>query len=642
MCGIAGFYNLNGAPADPRILLRMMDIQRHRGPDDQGMRMFSLSAGSSFGHRRHSMPGIDPSLNGGLGFNRLSILDPSPQGHQPMANTDESVFLAFNGEIYNAFDYKAALEADGFRFRSTTDTEVILYLYERYGFEGMLERLNGMFAIVLVDLNKRAIKIARDHLGIKPLYWWQNAETFLFASEVKAFLRHPAFRAELDTANLDEYLSYRFCAGENVLLKGVRQLRPGHWLSRTMDGLTVRRFWDIPDEVVKARLTKDEALDELDHLLRRSVERQLLADVKVGCQLSGGIDSSLVSVFARTHFDADMETFSVVFDDPSYSEEHWITQAAKAAKAVSHRFTFTRDFFLSNLDSATWHLDQPVNHPNSLGIYFLAESARSNVTVLLSGEGADELMGGYMRYFYALVRPKIIPWLPLLRYIPKLSTHLASTGDGRADGVENFLHASVFQRPTELSTVRPEADMTSVLEARRRLFDEGKSDHLSNCLKFDMQTYMVDLLVRQDKMTMAHSMENRVPFLDRELVSFVRKLPPEYLVSPRLRIGGNRMRNTKILLKLLAERTFPNDFVYRPKAGFSLPLAHYFAGKKFEEVMEDRILPGMANRGLLRSDAVRTWWRQPAAQAKDKSEALWISIAFELWAQRFLDWPAAS
>jgi asparagine synthase (glutamine-hydrolysing) len=224
MCGIAGFFNLTGAPADPVTLLRMTDVQRHRGPDDQGFRLFSLATGTSI-----ELPAGDVSSRsefpGALGFNRLKILDLSECGHQPMANHDGSVLLAFNGEIYNAFDYRRELEASGYRFRSRTDTEVILYLYEKYGLDGMLERLNGMFAIVLVDLRSREIHIARDHFGIKPFYWAMAGATVLFASEAKSFLSHPAFQPELDAAHVDEYLSFRFIAGEQSLLKGVRQVR---------------------------------------------------------------------------------------------------------------------------------------------------------------------------------------------------------------------------------------------------------------------------------------------------------------------------------------------------------------------------------------------------------------------------------
>ncbi|MEP6783521.1 MAG: asparagine synthetase B, partial [Acidobacteriota bacterium] len=255
----------------------MTDVQRHRGPDDQGFRLFSLRSGTS----EELQPGDfarRSGFEGGLGFNRLKILDLSDCGHQPMMNADRTVMLAFNGEIYNAFDYRAELEASGFRFRSRTDTEVILYLYEKYGLDGMLARLNGMFAIVLVDLRSHEIHIARDHFGVKPFYWSLAGSTVLFASEAKAFLSHPAFRAELDDAQVDEYLSFRFIAGEQSLLKGVRQLRPGHRLRITPEGVTTDAYYRLADYDRRA-IPESQAMETLEELLRGSVKSQLLSDV---------------------------------------------------------------------------------------------------------------------------------------------------------------------------------------------------------------------------------------------------------------------------------------------------------------------------------------------------------------------------
>ena len=284
MCGIAGFVNLDGAPADASVLGAMTDLIRHRGPDDRGALCLSLRGG---------VPDT------ALGFHRLKILDLSARGHQPMTSPDGSTALLFNGEIYDAFDCKAELERDGYRFRTGTDTEVILALYERGGLERMLERLNGMFAIVIVDTRCGAVHLLRDRVGIKPLYWAQRGTTVLFASEAKAFLAHPAFRAEIDPTEVDELLAFRYVAGEASLLKGVRHVQPGHRLTITPDGVREARYWSIPDHPEKRRLSREDAVDRLDHLLGRSVQSQLRSDVNVGCQLSGGVDSSLVTVLAR-------------------------------------------------------------------------------------------------------------------------------------------------------------------------------------------------------------------------------------------------------------------------------------------------------------------------------------------------------
>jgi asparagine synthase (glutamine-hydrolysing) len=634
MCGIAGYLNLNGARADADVLKRMTDIQRHRGPDDQGMRLFSLASGKSFELRDG---GAQPSgvFEGALGFNRLSILDLSERGHQPMLNANGSIILAFNGEVYNALTYTKELEASGFRFRSHTDTEVVLYLYEKYGIDGMLGRLNGMFALVIADLRSRELHIARDHLGIKPFYWTQTCNALLFASEAKSFLPHPHFRPELDPVHADEYLAFRYIAGDNYLLKGVRQLPPGHCLRITLDGVSPRRYWQIPDGAQKENISDSEALDRVHHLLRTSVTSQLLSDVPVGCQLSGGIDSSLVSLFARSNLDANMQTFSVVFDDPAYSEEHWMTEAANAAKADSHRFLFTERFFVETLGKASWHLDQPINHPNSLGIWLLARESRKLVSVLLSGEGADEIFGGYTRFYYANMRPRISPWLPLLRRLPTLGARLERHFGGNA--ADSFIAASLWTRADQLLELRPDANFEHVMNIRRAIFAEGTADHLSNCLKYDMQTHMVDLLVRQDKMTMAHSLENRVPFLDLNLLNCARTLPARCLVSDSVALRDTRMRSTKVVLKRLAHRFFDQKFVYRKKSGFSLPLTDYFAGKRFEALMEDALLPGMKRRAIVNTDVVRHWWKTLPQMPRSASETLWIPIALELWAQQFLD-----
>jgi asparagine synthase (glutamine-hydrolysing) len=624
MCGIAGFVNLDGAPADATVLAAMTRAIRHRGPDDHGLVRLSLRQGRIADE-------IAPDADTGIGFHRLNILDLSTQGHQPMTNPAGTVVIAFNGEVYNAFDYKPELEAAGVRFRSRTDTEVILYLYERYGLDGMLERLNGMFAIVIADLRSREVHIARDHFGIKPLYWSVAGSSVLFASEAKAFLEHPAFIAEVDEAHLDEQLAFRYIAGAPTLLKGVQHLRPGHRLRIAPDGVSTARYWSIPDRTEQHGLSLEGAVDQLDAVMRSSVASQLLSDVKVGCQLSGGIDSSLVTVLARSHFAANMDTFSVVFNDPKFSEDRWVSQAAARAGADSHRYMFTEAVFNGALTRATWHMDQPISHPNSIGIWQLAERAREEVTVLLSGEGADEVFGGYTRIYYAHLRPRVGTAARRLGWLPAVGERLNRHFTG--EPVETFIRATQFQPTSKLTRLRPGADLAPAMARRRAIFEEGGGDHLSNCLKYEMQTYLVDLLVRQDKMTMAHGLENRVPFLDRRVVELARTLPAQYLVgdSPM-----SAMRATKIVVKELAKRTFDDAFVYRWKSGFSLPLSQYFRSKPFIELMEDRLLPGMKQRGLVSEPAVRELWLR-SLSAPSLTEPFWIPVALELWAQQFVD-----
>ena len=601
MCGIAGFVNLDGAPADGRVLAAMTALVRHRGPDDCGAQRLSLRGGVA---------------DAALGFRRLKILDLSARGHQPMTSTDGSIALLFNGAFYEAFEYRAGLERRGYRFRSGTDTEVILALYECEGLERMLERLDGMFAIVLADTRRGVVHLVRDRVGIKPLYWTQCGTTVLFASEAKAFLAHPAFRAEIDPARIDELLAFRYLADDASLLAGVRLVPPGHRLTITPDGVTEARYWSIPDCPDKRPLSREDAAERLGALLGRSVALQLRSDVSVGCQLSGGVDSSLVAMLARAHQPhADLHAFSVVFDQPQFSEEPWIQAAAAAAGVVSHRYLFDEAAFMGGLDAASWHMDQPIGHPNSLALWLLARESCGQATVLLSGEGADEVFAGYARFSGAQTGSR------------------GSRASAVDDPIDGFIRATQFHSETRLAKLRPGADLRPALERRRALFQEGGADHLSNCVKYDMRTHLVDLLVRQDKMMMAHGVENRVPFLDRDVIDFARALPAEHLVGPSAAASAPV---TKRVVKDLARRSFGDAFVDRRKSAFSLPLAQYFRSGTFVALMEDRLLPGMAARGIVDVAVVRRWWRR-ALSAPSTTEAFWIPVALELWAQQFID-----
>jgi asparagine synthase (glutamine-hydrolysing) len=593
MCGIAGYINLDGAPVDHGVLAAMTQLVRHRGPDDHGSLCVSL--------RRGGTPDT------ALGFQRLNILDLSARGHQPMTSADHAIALLFNGAIYNAFDHKPALQAGGYQFRSTTDTEVILALYEHHGIAGMLDRLDGMFALVIADTRRGELHLVRDRLGIKPLYWTQCGQSVLFASEAKAFLAHPDFRAEIDPAQLDEMLAFRYIAGDATLLKGVRHVPPGRRLTITPDGVTEQRYWIIPDITEKLTLSREAAVDRLDALLRRSVRAQLRSDVPVGCQLSGGVDSSLVTMAARSEAGGGPDAFSIVFDEAKFSEERWIAMAAEATHTVSHRFVFNATSFVDALDAASWHMDQPISHPNSLALWVLGERARADVTVLLSGEGADELFGGYARLAV----------------------------ESESQSLDRYVRATQFHSEARLAKLRPGADLRAAIDKRRALFMEGQSDPLSNRLKYEMQTHLPDLLVRQDKMMMAHGVENRVPFLDRQIVDFARALQGEHLVDTVSNSAG------KIIVKDLARRTFGGAFVDRRKSGFNLPLGQYFRSARFVSMMEDRLLPGMASRGLVDVAIVRRWWRR-ALSAPSTTEGFWIPVALELWAQQFIDRPIAS
>jgi asparagine synthase (glutamine-hydrolysing) len=517
---------------------------------------------------------------------------------------------------------------------------VLLRLYLQHGIEGMLARINGMFAIVIVDLRERTLTLVRDGTGIKPMLWAKAGNAVVFGSEIKSFLAHPQFDPQLSDANLDEYLAFRYCAGDRHLLKGVRSLRPGHFIRfAPSTEPTEHRFYSIPDCIEPtAGFGEAALLDALETRLKASVTSQLLADVKVGCQLSGGIDSSLTTLYANKQRTNSIEAFSIVLDDARLSEEAWIDEAARVAGVKGHRFQFDNDDFFENLVSATWHLEQPINHPNTLGIKRLAEQSRPAVKVLLSGEGADELMGGYNRFYYARIRPKLGPLLEYLAHAPGIGERwMRNLRPDLKDDIDYFIAASMHMQPAQLAAIRPETDLTATFYQRREIFEEGRGSHLSRCMKYEMQTHMVDLLLRQDRMTMAHSIEGRVPFLDRDLIAFVRALPDEVLVGQRLSLRDQRSRMTKMLLKQLARRNFSEAFVYRAKSGFTLPLLAYYRDSRFTTFMEDVILPGMKRRGLFESEPLRRWWSAIESMPRTLDETFWIPVMFELWAQQWID-----
>jgi asparagine synthase (glutamine-hydrolysing) len=310
-----------------------------------------------------------------------------------------------------------------------------------------------------------------------------------------------------------------------------------------------------------------------------------------------------------------VQAFSVVPSLPRFSEERWIEAAAAVAGVTSHRFAFDEPDFIGALDEASWHMDGPIGHPNSLALWVLARRAKEHVTVLLTGEGADELFGGYARFAAAV------------------ETMNGATGRGADESANAFVRKTAFHSEARLARVRPAADLRPAIEKRLALFHDGHADHLSNCVKYEMRTHLPDLLLRQDRMSMAHGVEARVPFLDRRVIEFARTLPAEHLVAPASSTGD---RVTKVVVKELAGRAFDAPFVHRRKSAFNLPLAQYFRSAAFVALMEDRLLPGMRSRGLVDVSVVRRWWRR-ALSAPATTEAFWGLVALELWAQQFID-----
>jgi len=404
MCGLTGYFLFEQLEKNAEVIRQMMALQQHRGPDDAGIlgintksnrfQELNVTTSESFT--------VQPDLV--FGFNRLSILDLSPNGHQPMVSNDQTVLLMMNGEVYNAFDFKKELEERGIQFKSKTDTEIVLYLYQVYGLRGMLDRLNGMFAIVIYDIKIQKLFLIRDRFGIKPLYILQEPGRLAFSSEIKSFKALPGFRFQLDRSGLSEFLLFRNLINK-TLFENIVNIEPAHYLEVNIAGhASLKQYFDIRSEGLQNRSETDGELaaEKLKNSLVQAVKRQMISDVKLGCQLSGGVDSSLISAYASRILQNDsLEAISIIFDNKRYSEKEYIDKVAGKLNLQSHQFMLTPDDFINMLEEATWHNEQPLNHPNTIGIKLLSREAKKYVTVLLSGEGADEALAGYNRFMPA-------------------------------------------------------------------------------------------------------------------------------------------------------------------------------------------------------------------------------------------------
>lgn len=635
MCGFIGCFAPSGRalPTDGTLEVMLRSI-RHRGPDDEGFHAVSFICGTTSAHS----PGqtLLADADGGFGFARLSIQDLSEAGHQPMSSVDGKVVLVFNGEIYNAGELREQLRARGAVFRGHSDTEVILRLYELHGWDTMLSRIEGMFAIAIADVKMGTLRVARDHFGIKPMYHTRLADgTLLIASEIKAFLQHPGFRAELETAHLAEQLMFRYTAWDRTLLRGVQQLPPGHemcWQASSGE-LAVRRYWHLPDasDGEGNAATVREAI-------RRAVRTQLVSDVPLGTQLSGGIDSSLITLDAARASSGTRHSFSIVFADPEVSEDAWITEAARKAGVHSHRYLFSPQHFADDFARVTWHLDGPPGNPNTLAIDLLAREASHTVKVMLTGEGCDELFAGYNRFFYTALQhhhPTMF----------RLGAKLAGLTHGRlwrlfgqaGESLERqMVTGSAYGAAALVGDLLPGVSVADAIAQRLDHLAAIPGTGLRKQIRYESETYLPDLLLRQDKMTMAHGVECRVPFLDLGVAGAARALPLSSLACPAY--GPNaRMRGTKRMIKHLAMQEFGQPFTFRRKRGFDVPLAEFFRQAAVRQRMEDEWLPGLKQRGIVDGAAVQQLWQQLSQRSVDgktTAEALWVAIGLEVWASQ--------
>ncbi|WP_112277215.1 asparagine synthase (glutamine-hydrolyzing) [Lentzea terrae] len=599
MCGIAGIRRFDGRAADPGLLAEMAKLLHHRGPDDNGV-----------------------WTEGPVGFahTRLSIIDlaGSPQ---PMAGASGSTHIAFNGEILN---YRSLRDQLTYPFRTTGDTEVLLALYEQHGAAG-ISKLRGQFAYALHDSSTGETHLVRDRLGILPLYYYRDDELFAFASEIKALL--PVIGTpEIDAESLHDYLAHRSVPAPYTLLRGVRKLPQGHHLVVGRDG-SVRSapYWELAREPDTLDVSPEEAVRLLDEALTSSVREALVADVPVGAYLSGGVDSSLITALvARERDGAALHTFSAGFGDPRVDELPWARKVATLLGTVHHDVVVTAGDFRDSWAKLSWHRDAPLSEPADVAVFRLAELARRDVKVVLSGEGSDELFGGYPKYRFALPTRVGGPGALLRRLERMLPASRAKMGialralaePGHAERMRGWFapftvaeRAALLGGPATRSVLAP--------------YENGRGDALRRMLYADTHTWLADnLLERGDRMSMAASLELRPPFLDHRVAELAFRLPSSVKVR-----GGM----TKWVVKELARRHLPADVVDRPKVGFKVPLDAWFRDGLRDMAFDLLTGPSSFVGGTFSQQAVRALLDDHSSGSRDEQPRLWTLLSLEVW-----------
>lgn len=612
MCGIVGMFLRTGA-CDAGVLAQMRDLLTHRGPDDAG----SVVEGPL-----------------GLGHRRLSIIDLG-SGHQPMQTADRRFTIVFNGEIYNYLELRRELEADGFSFATQSDTEVILNLHARDGAAAVL-RLNGIFAYGLWDASERRLLLARDRAGVKPLYYATTTAGLVFASEIKSLFASNVVHARLDHTRVPEYLMFRQVAGPETLFAGVRSLPPGHLLAATSGTAgEPTPYWDAIQTPKPFAGSFADAVDAVDRALGSAVRRQMIADVPLGTFCSGGIDSSLVTAVAARNASGTMNTYSVGFEDPAFDESAYAGLAARACGTNHYEIRVDQQAYADALPRLIWHHDLPLSFANSVHIHAVSVLARREVAVVLTGEGADELFGGYPRYYI----PRLLRYLDA---VPRPALHalgaaLSRSADHRLRKLGAFARRDRLERLLfNCATADPDAARALLREGtipehgfrtdRLIALLHNVSDPVTTVASLDFVTYLVSILDRQDKMSMATSIEARVPFLDNEIIDLARSLPIAY---------RQNFRHRKRVLKAVALRYLPADIVNRRKSGFGVPLASWFASSGPMAGLVREAVNSQDTSEDLNLATLRRYADEHATGVADHSDLLWPVLNLWLWRREF-------
>jgi asparagine synthase (glutamine-hydrolysing) len=625
MCGIAGYISFKGNKLISEDKLRVMvNTLHHRGPDETGSAINECVA---------------------MGMRRLSIIDLSG-GSQPIYNEDDSVWTVFNGEIYNFKDLRNDLKSNGHKFKTNTDTEVIVHSYEEYGTE-FPSKLNGMFAIVLHDRKKNKVILARDHIGIKPLYYSYNTKRLIFGSEIKAVLASEDVEKELDIDALAEFISWEYVPGKSTLFKSIKKLEPGELIEIDINNPSCnpKPYWDIPVPNGANKLLSPADWEErVDYQIKKSARMQLVSDVPLGAFLSGGVDSSLI-VAAM----GNAETFSIGFDDPSYNELKWARKVADHL-GVNHKDEIIKPDVLNLFQHLMHFMDDPIGDFSIFPTYLVSRLARRHVTVALSGDGGDELFGGYETYLAEskAIQYKRLPSLVRNGLVNPLINSIRPTKKkkGFVNKAKRFIEGLEYQEDLAHTrwrmfvgdSVRSELFSEDSIQTITKppaahiidLFNRaGSRGHLDRCFYVDVKSYLVDnILTKVDRMSMAVSLESRVPYLDPDVVALAFQVPEHLKVSSS---------ETKIILKKIASKYVPKECIYRPKEGFSIPIKNWLI-KEFRPLMENHLNNASLKKdGIFNYKTIERLKDEHLAGIANHSHILWSLIIFHDWKNRWLN-----
>jgi asparagine synthase (glutamine-hydrolysing) len=626
MCGICGKLQFrNGFQVEKSILNKMMDAITHRGPDGRG----SYTSGPV-----------------GLGHTRLSIIDLNT-GAQPMCNEDKTVWIVFNGEIYNFPELRDQLAKKGHIFSSATDTEVIIHLYEEYGVE-CLQYLRGMFAFAIWDEKDRSLFLARDRVGIKPIYYSNTGTSFIFGSEIKVLLADPEVRCEVFLPSIDKFLTHLCLPGKETLWKNIYKLEPGHYLFWRGGKLVQKEYWDLRFTPVSNLDDLGEASEALYGLLKETVRDHMISDVPVGFLLSGGVDSTVILSCAAAETNKRPKTFTVGFNDKNFEDERpYAKLAASYLNTEHHEITITPSEFWDYLPKLVWHMEEPVCDPPAVALHYVSKLASNHVKVLLSGEGGDEAFGGYYTYrnFLLLERMKSLLG-PLKSALPSVLKGTARFGFKKAAKYEPFSRAALqsyyYSRASSpfsyfnknkknlfTAEFRERSNEPSNLEILVSLFEKVRGKNLLDQMQYiDIKTLLPDdLLIKADRITMGNSLELRVPFLDHKVMEFGVSLPP------RFRVHGSQ---TKRILKNAFGNRIPKEIIKRRKAGFPIPIERWTQNELKAQVREVLLSPGCLKRGYFQKKGIEDLLNK-SEQGADVAKEMFALLTLELLLVRFSD-----